>query len=295
MVVITLTDCPPALRGDLSRWLLEIDTGVFCGAVNARVREAIWHRIGENLKTGRATMVYSSSGEQHMDFEVYNTEWQPVDLDGIKLIRHPPVIRHDHFASQEMKEKKSASFLYSNHPGRSIQWNWHDYCIIDLETSGLNVERDEILEIGLIRVRDNRIATQYHALLRTARHVPEEITRLTGICDDEITREGIEPAKALNEAVNFIGEDVLIGYQVQFDYDFLRNALERYRLPRIRIRHRLDILNIVRQNYTSLDSYKLATVAEYLSVSHKPKHRALDDCLTAYEVYEKLKENYSTH
>ena len=38
MIVVTVTDCPPRLRGDLSKWLLEINTGVYVGQLNPRVR-----------------------------------------------------------------------------------------------------------------------------------------------------------------------------------------------------------------------------------------------------------------
>ena len=58
MIVITLSDCPPKVRGDLSKWLIEINTGVYVGQVSARVREELWKRICENLHTGRATMVF---------------------------------------------------------------------------------------------------------------------------------------------------------------------------------------------------------------------------------------------
>lgn len=53
MIVLTMTNCPPKLRGDLSKWLLEINTGVYVGNVNARVRELIWKRVCENIKTGK--------------------------------------------------------------------------------------------------------------------------------------------------------------------------------------------------------------------------------------------------
>ena len=89
MVVITLSDCPPKVRGDLSKWLFEINTGVYVGNLSARVRQELWQRICENLKNGRATMVYSAPGEQQMRFEIHNSLWQPVDLDGIKLMRRP--------------------------------------------------------------------------------------------------------------------------------------------------------------------------------------------------------------
>lgn len=84
-----MTDCPPRLRGDLSKWLQEVNTGVYVGNVNARVRDAIWERVCENLKNGRATMVFSANNEQRMDFRVHNTSWKPVDYEGIQLIRRP--------------------------------------------------------------------------------------------------------------------------------------------------------------------------------------------------------------
>ena len=89
MIVITLSDCPPKVRGDLSKWLIEINTGVYVGQVSARVREELWKRICENLHAGRATMVFHTMGEQQMDFRVHNTTWEPVDFDGLKLMRRP--------------------------------------------------------------------------------------------------------------------------------------------------------------------------------------------------------------
>lgn len=89
MVVLCLTNCPPALRGDLTRWLMEIDTGVYAGNVSARVREELWNRVTENIKDGRATMVYSARTEQKMEFRVHNSEWIPVDFDGMKLMLRP--------------------------------------------------------------------------------------------------------------------------------------------------------------------------------------------------------------
>ena len=52
MIVITLTDCPPKVRGDLSKWLLEISTGVYVGNLSARVRTELWGRICEHVKAG---------------------------------------------------------------------------------------------------------------------------------------------------------------------------------------------------------------------------------------------------
>ena len=58
MIILTLTNCPPALRGDLTKWLVEIHTGVYVGRVSARVRDNLWDRVKEHSKTGKATLVY---------------------------------------------------------------------------------------------------------------------------------------------------------------------------------------------------------------------------------------------
>ena len=47
-----MTNCPPRLRGDLSKWLCEINTGVYVGNVSSRVRDAVWDRVCQNLKNG---------------------------------------------------------------------------------------------------------------------------------------------------------------------------------------------------------------------------------------------------
>ena len=89
MVVIVLTACPVGLRGDLTRWLLEISPGVFVGHLDARVREKLWERIVELSKNGRAIMVYSARNEQHLAFKVHGAEWSPTDCEGLELEKRP--------------------------------------------------------------------------------------------------------------------------------------------------------------------------------------------------------------
>lgn len=60
-----MTNCPPKLRGDLSKWLCEINTGVYVGNVSSRVRDALWERVCQNLKNGQATLVFTTAGERN--------------------------------------------------------------------------------------------------------------------------------------------------------------------------------------------------------------------------------------
>lgn len=89
MTVIVLTACPPGLRGHLTQWLLEIAAGVYVGHINTRIRKRLWDRVKELAGPGRALLVYQQPGEQRLSFEVHDHQWEPIDLDGITLIRRP--------------------------------------------------------------------------------------------------------------------------------------------------------------------------------------------------------------
>lgn len=89
MTVIVVAACPVGLRGHLTRWLLEISAGVFVGRVSARVRDLLWLRTVEMVKTGRAIMVFASNNEQGLDFKVHKHEWLPIDVDGVMLMLRP--------------------------------------------------------------------------------------------------------------------------------------------------------------------------------------------------------------
>jgi CRISPR-associated protein Cas2 len=88
MTIFVLIAVPPGLRGHLTRWLLEIAPGVFVGTVTARVRDHLWRQVQKYLGPGgRAVMVHPAPNEQGMSFRVAGEPWEPIDLDGLTLIR----------------------------------------------------------------------------------------------------------------------------------------------------------------------------------------------------------------
>ena len=151
-----MTNCPPRLRGDLSKWLCEINTGVYVGNVSSRVRDAVWDRVCQNLKNGQATLVYTAAGEQRMEFRTHNTSWEAADFDGIKLMRRP--LPQTQTEAMDLKPGFSKAAKYqmaqkmaqrtARKPGKN------DYTVIDLETTGLHAATDSIVEYGAVRVRD---------------------------------------------------------------------------------------------------------------------------------------------
>lgn len=89
MTVIVLTNCPSGLRGFLTRWLLEISAGVFIGNPSARVRDVLWAEVQQYADQGRALLAHTTNNEQGYTFRTHDHAWQPVDHEGLILIRRP--------------------------------------------------------------------------------------------------------------------------------------------------------------------------------------------------------------
>jgi CRISPR-associated protein Cas2 len=89
VTVIVLTNCPAGLRGFLTRWLLEISAGVFIGNPSARIRDALWEEVQQYSGQGRALLAHTTNNEQGFTFRTHDHAWQPVDHEGVTLIRRP--------------------------------------------------------------------------------------------------------------------------------------------------------------------------------------------------------------
>lgn len=288
MVVITLSNCPPKLRGDLTKWLIEIDTGVFVGNLNARIRDAVWNRICENIKNGRASMAFSANCEQKLDFRIHNMEWEPVDFDGVKLVR-----RNIH--SSDDKKYKESSKAVTNHINRLSQIksrssdNYERYVVVDIETTGLNDE-DDIIEIGALLIVNGEIKSKFFVLVQCDNQIPDAISKLTGITSYDLEKNGIPQEKALKQFLEFCGDDILVGHNIEFDMRFLQISCKNNGFPIIKNRI-VDTISLAKKKIKNTPRYSLSAVASYFGIEHEVKHRAIDDCILTYRIFEKLKEN----
>lgn len=288
MIVVTLTDCPPRLRGDLSKWLLEISTGVYVGQLNKRVREELWKRICDNLPRGRATMVYSANNEQHMEFLLHNTVWQSVDFEGLTLIMRPGAAEPEQDCKAVPSKAAVAQMVQRERAGHVQREKKSGYVVIDVETTGLDPVHSELLEIGAVRIIDHNISEKFSALIRTKLPVPREITLLTGITQ-QMSEEGSECAKALEAFWSFLGSSAVIGHNLSFDLAFLKKASAETGTP-VGRNSCIDTLSLARRKIRDITDYRLETLADYFDIKPERFHRALEDCCTTFRIYEKLNE-----
>ena len=289
MVVITLSDCPPKVRGDLSKWLCEINTGVYVGNLSARVRQELWTRVCDNLKSGRATMVYSTQGEQQLNFEVHNSLWEPVDLDGIKLMRRPLPGKAADEDGEGGHTSRAGKMLEARRAQSAKRRGQSEYVVIDIETSGLSIERDRIIEIAAIRVKDGEVSEEFQTLVDAGISPERKITELTGITAEMLKSEGIPIKEALERLTKFVGGLPIVCHNVEFDCGFLMNEAKRNGVKLFRSQC-TDTLLLARRRVKGVKQYTLTALCEHLGIDAAGAHRALTDCRLAKAVLEKLNE-----
>lgn len=155
--------------------------------------------------------------------------------------------------------------------------------------TGLNVKTDAIIETGAVRVRGGEIADTYSALIFTGRKLPERITELTGITP-EMVRAGREPEAAMAEFFAFVGEDILVGQNIIFDYSFLKQWAVNHSFDFER--RAVDTLKLARRFLPQEQKKDLAHLCEYFGVERERAHRALDDAVETFRVLERLKADF---
>ena len=163
-----------------------------------------------------------------------------------------------------------------------------DFVCIDLETTGINPKRDRIIEIGAVKVREGKIAETFQQLIDPKQQLEERVEILTGITYKELEGQPTvqEVLPALKE---FLGEDVLLGHRVLFDYSFLKRAFTNEKIPFER--KGIDTLKLARQFVTECESKKLESLCIHYNIKHQA-HRALGDALATVELYQILAKSY---
>lgn len=116
MTVLLLSACPPGVRGDVSKWLMEITPGVYIGKLTLRTREALWKRVCKQAGKGRAVMVCTARNEQGFVYFVHNTDWQPVDFDGVFLMRRPLPMKKTKAKRSEPDQKPAGDTVSFSDP-----------------------------------------------------------------------------------------------------------------------------------------------------------------------------------
>jgi len=152
------------------------------------------------------------------------------------------------------------------------------YVALDLETTGLDADRDVIIEVGAVKFRDDEVLDTFSTFVRPGRPIPPQITDLTGIRDDDVNGAPGLP-DVLPRLARFVGQWPIVGHSIQFDLNFLRRhpwpfenePLDTFELAGVLIQH--------------AERYSLKALAKMLGIEMERAHRALDDAQATYRLF----------
>ncbi len=153
------------------------------------------------------------------------------------------------------------------------------FAVVDLETTGFSSDRDSVVEVAAIKLKNGRIKDQFQSLIYTD-YIPYHATRVHGIDIDMVS-----DAPSLNTVRNnfreFTKGCVLVGHNIKsFDLPFLVNAFDVEEGSCC-----VDTLKLSRYLFSSHRSHKLEAVARRLGINSEKYHRALDDAMVTAQVF----------
>lgn len=147
--------------------------------------------------------------------------------------------------------------------------------VFDVETTGLEPEFAEIIEIGACKVVDGQIVESFQTLIKPKKEIPSIITEITGI-DDEMVKDAPPIEKVMSDFMLFSKGAVLSGYNVGFDMRFMQKAAADLGFS---FSNKVeDTMRFAREKLT-LGNYTLKNVAKALGISLNGAHRALNDAV----------------
>lgn len=160
-----------------------------------------------------------------------------------------------------------------------------DYVALDLETSGLNPSENQIIEIGMAKVCDGEITETYSRLLNPKEKLSQRIVELTGITDEMVAGQP-HVSEVIDEIVSFIGDMPLLGHNIIFDYSFLKKACVNHGIPFEK--NGIDTLKLARRLLPEVEHKNLDVLCAYFQINPGNSHRALDDAVSAHQLYYRL-------
>ena len=201
-----------------------------------------------------------------------------IEIESIALIKNT-------INKKTIREKKGQSLI--DFPD--------NYIVVDTETTGLDPRFDSIIEIGAIKIRNNKIVDSFNTLIKPDRtrksgYVSSFITDLTGISNDMIEQDGISELEAMKQFNNFIKEDILVGHNANFDINFLYDSfIDQLEIPMTN--SFIDVLRIARRQLKELKHHRLEDLMKHYGLFSDSQHRAKEDCYTTDNIFNHLKKD----
>lgn len=156
---------------------------------------------------------------------------------------------------------------------------------VDVETTGTHASYDRIIEIGILRVEDNKLVKTFQSLINPQSYLPKEITMLTGI-----TSHDIETAPTFrmikDEVAEMLEGCTFVAHNVRFDYAFLKHEFLRENTT-YSSKHFCTV-RLSRILFPNWQRHNLDAVIRECNIECGNRHRAFDDAKVLFEFYQHI-------
>ncbi len=159
------------------------------------------------------------------------------------------------------------------------------FVVFDIETTGLSSEKNNITEIGAVKVSDGKIVDTWSTFVNPGEKIPPEITDLTGITDSMVA-DAPKIGEILGDFLQFCEGSVLVAHNAKFDVGFIKTACKRNNIE-FNLTW-LDTLLLARCLYPDLPKHTLDFLSKHLNVLLENHHRAVDDAKATADIFVKM-------
>lgn len=158
----------------------------------------------------------------------------------------------------------------------------NNYVVIDIETSGINPDKDEIIRLSALKIVSGETADEFSSFVKPRKPLSAEVERLTGITNKSLEEK--RPIKVvMPDFLEFIGGSTLVAHNIGFDMRFINAALKDMGQPILKNKTE-DTLSLARKKCNA-EKFSLRAVAKFLRIDYQD----LTDNEIVFQSYEKLK------
>lgn len=183
-------------------------------------------------------------------------------------------------------EREENEIVKRNHKGKNLLQFPQNFTVIDTETTGLDFQFDKIIEIAALKIQNGKIIDKFSSLINPGFEIDEFIEDLTGIKNEDLKNAPNEK-EAFSNFLPFVGDDVVVAHNANFDINFVYDAAYRNGFPDFS-NNFVDTLRLSREIRPDLEHHRLKDLADEYQIVPDVFHRALADCETTWRIFEKL-------
>lgn len=204
----------------------------------------------------------------------------------------PPLSSRPEKAFPEYRSKPNLSVPWPDEKFAAVM-GLDDFCVLDVETTGLDCIISHVVQVGIIKVLDGQVVDQLNTFVNPGSHIPSSATEIHGITDDDV-KDAPTYKQIADRMVSLLDGSTVVGHNVTFDLNFIQQILvERSNPEHILNMEYVDTWEFAKRLRLPVQDYKLQTLLAFYGIDPGEAHTAYDDARATLELFNALRYEYA--